>query len=175
MISDFTYMLALVFGVYVFFSLFYGRAIQPMLCDRTRFRVFALRDRLRRLAIEGETSAASAEYQYLERLLCKLINKCSWFSWGSFFEFLFRHKNAELSAEAKHFEEKADAKLKEIYAQAVDEMTYLLLTNSPMWTLTLGFCLGLALAFNKAWRQSIEIKKKVFLEEPLIYPGLVPV
>jgi hypothetical protein len=172
-ISDFTYMLALGFAAYVIFSLFYERAIRPMLCDRTRFKLFALRDQLRRLAIDSEIQATSPEYQYLERLICKLVDKCPWFSWGSFFEFLYRHRDAELSIEAKHFNENADPQLKAIYVQAVDGMTRLLLTNSPVWTVVLGVCLGAALIFNEAWRQWIEIQKMIFLEESLIDSGMV--
>jgi len=174
MISDFTYMLAIVFGVYVVFSLFYEMAIRPMLCDRTRFKLFALRDRLRRLAVDERVPAESAEYKYLEKLICKLIDKCSWFSWSSFFEFVWRHRDAELSPEAVHFEEKADQLLKEIYEEAVNEMTRLLVTNSPMWTFVLSISVLIALAFGHAWKQWLEIKTKIFLEEPGVDPAFAP-
>jgi hypothetical protein len=172
--SDFTYMLALGFAAYVVFSLFYERAIRPMLCDRTRFKLFALRDRLRRLAVDEKVAAESAEYRYLEKLICKLIDKCSWFSWSTFFEFLWRHRDAELSAEAVHFEENADPLLKDIYKEAVNEMTRLLLTNSPMWTFVLSISVLIALAFGHAWKQWLDIKTKVFLEEPSLDPALAP-
>jgi hypothetical protein len=174
-ISDFTYMLVLGFGVYVIFSLFYEKAIRPMLCDRTRFRLFALRDRLRRLAIDGAVKADSAEYRYLEKLICKLIEKCAWFSWSTFFEFLWLHRDAELSTEAVQFEEHAAQPLKSIYQEAVSEMTRLLLTNSPIWTFVLCICVLIGLVFGHAWKQWLEIKTKIFLEEPAIDPGLVPV
>jgi hypothetical protein len=174
-ISDVTYMLVLGFGVYVIFSLFYERAIRPMLCDRTRFKLFALRDTLRRLAIDGQIEATSNQYQYLEQLLCKLINKCAWFAWTSFFEFVWRHGDAELSPEAVDFDRSADPQLKKIYTEAVDEMTHLLLTNSPMWTFVLGISVAIGLLFGHAWKQWLEIKTKIFLEEPLVVdPGFSP-
>src|SRR5438034_4695156 len=94
------YTLALAFGVYVFFNIFYYHAIRPMLGDKSRFRIFALRDKLRRLAIEEEIDGSSFEYQYLERFLCGLVDKCAWFSWTTLFEFLCRHADAKPSEES---------------------------------------------------------------------------
>src|SRR5215208_4901999 len=106
------YTLALAFGVYVFFSIFYQHAIRPMLSDIPRFRIFALRDRLRRLAIEEEVSASSFEYQYLERFLCRFVDNCAWFSWSTFFEFLWQHADAKPSPNSVRFEAEASEAMK---------------------------------------------------------------
>jgi hypothetical protein len=171
--SDGTYMLLLGFMVYVFFSLFYDIAARPMLCDRGRFRIFALRDKLRRLAIDGDVSSSSFEYKYLEALLCRLIEKCSWFSWSSLFEFLWRNKNAELSPDAVKFEAEATEAVKTIYYTAVVEMTQVMLVNSPIWTLFLAIVVCVGDIFGWAWKQWLDIKTKIFLEEPVVDTGLL--
>src|SRR5437899_2103358 len=116
-------MLALAFGVYVFLGIFYHNAIRPMLSDRSRFRIFSLRDRLRRLAIDGEIKPSSFEYQYLERLLCRLVDKCAWFSWSTLFEFLWRNADAEPSADSIRFDAEATEPTKKIYQEAISAMT----------------------------------------------------
>jgi hypothetical protein len=165
--NDGIYMLLLGFFIYVFFGLFYHSAARPMFCDRARFRLFALRDKLRRLAVEGEIEASSFQYRYLEGLLCRLIEKCSWFSWSSLFEFLWRNNNAKLSPASLQFEAEASDSLRAIYEEAISEMTRVMLTNSPIWTLTLGMLVSFAQLFGWAWKQWIDIKTKIFLEEPL--------
>jgi len=172
-VTDFVYMLALAFSVYFVFSLFYHTALRPMLCDRARFRLFALRDDLRRLAIEGEVEPSSFQYQYLERLLCRLIEKCSWFSWSSFFEFLWRNNQAQPSHDSLRFEAEASDSLKTIHDQTISGMARVMLTNSPIWTLTIALVLAIADAFGWAWKRWVEIKTKIFLEEPLFDSGLV--
>jgi hypothetical protein len=176
--SNEIYILTVGFAAYVVFSLFYNYAARPMFCDRARFRIFALRDKLRRLAIDELISASSFEYQYLERLLCRLIEKCSWFSWGSFFEFLLRNKDAELSAETLKFESEASDAVKDIYYKAIMEMSQVLLTNSPIWTLFLGIIVAIGHFFGWAAKQWLEIKTKIFLEETIVDipgAGLIPV
>jgi hypothetical protein len=167
------YTLALTFGVYVFFSIFYHNAIRPMLGDRSRFRIFALRDKLRRLAIEEEVDASSFEYQYLERLLCRLIDKCAWFSWTTLFEFLWRHADAKPSEDSIRFDAEASAATKEIYQQAISAMTLVMVTNSPIWTLTVVTAVCLGQMFGWAWKQWLEFKTKIFLEDPLASRELV--
>src|SRR5207249_5808290 len=94
------YVLGLGFAVYVLFSIFYNYAARPIFGDRARFKIFALRDKLRRLAVDGRISASSFEYKYLEALLCRLVEKCAWFSWSSVLEFALRNKDAALSPQA---------------------------------------------------------------------------
>ncbi len=171
--NDLMYMLALGFAVYSFFSIFFHYAIRPMLCDRGRFRIFALRDDLRGLAIERKISASSFEYQYLEKLLCRLIEKCSWFSVSSLFESLHRNKNAELSPDAVKFEAEASDDVKSIYYAALFEMMRVMFNNSPVWTIILTIVFGVSKLFGWATKQWLDIKAKIFIEEP-DETGLLP-
>jgi hypothetical protein len=170
--NDMIYMLALGFGVYAFFSIFYHYVARPMLCDRGRFRLFALRDQLRGLAIDGKVSASSFEYQYLEALLCRLVEKCSWFSVSSLFESLHRNKNAELSPDAVRFEAEASDEVKEIYYTAIFAMMRVMFNNSPVWTLILTVVFSISKLFGWATKQWLDIKAKIFLEEPISDTGL---
>jgi hypothetical protein len=172
--SDGIYMLALAFGAYVIFSLFYEYAARPMLCDRVRFRIFALRDQLRRLAIDEKISAESFEYIYLERFLCRLIEKCSWLSWSSLIEFIWKNRaNArELPPDAVKFEAEANDTLKGIYYTAIMESIGAMLVNSPIWTLFLPILLCFGKLFGWAIKQWVEFKTKIFLEEPISDTGL---
>ena len=170
--NDVIYMLALGFALYAFFSTFYHYVARPVLVDRGRFRIFALRDQLRGLAIEGKISASSFEYQYLEALLCRLIEKCSWFSVSSLFESLQRNKNAELSPNAVRFEAEASDEVKEIYYRAIFEMMGVMFNNSPVWTLILTVVFSISKLFGWATKQWLDIKAKIFLEEPISDTGL---
>src|SRR5438552_8819827 len=162
--NDFIYMLVLGFAAYSIFSIFYHYVARPMLCDRGRFRIFALRDRLRELAVEGKVSASSFEYQYLEALLCRLIEKCSWFSVSSFIEFWRRNKDAKLSPAAVRFEAEASNDVKDIYHSAIFEMMRVMFNNSPIWTLVLTFIFRISKLFGWATKQWVDIKAKIFIE-----------
>jgi hypothetical protein len=172
------FLLGLGFAVYVIFSIFYNYAARPMLCDLGRFKIFALRDKLRRLAIDGQISASSFEYQYLEKLLCRLVEKCVWFSWSSLFEFVLRNNDATLSPETVRFEAEAREPIKAIYRDAISEMTKVMLTNSPIWTFFIVIIVAVGQMFGWAWKQWLEIKTKIFFEETIVDvpgTGLVPV
>jgi hypothetical protein len=170
--SDAVYVLALVLGVYTVFSIFYTTAIRPMFCDRTRFRLFALRDQLRRLAIDEEVKPSSFEYRYLELMLCRLIDKCAWYSWSSFIEFFVKNRHARQSADSVRFQAKASESLLRIHDGAIVETMKVMLTNSPIWTLTLFFVFCVGYAMGAAWKQAVEIKAKIFVEEPLFDIGV---
>ncbi len=171
--NDWIYMVALGFAAYSISSIYYHYAIRPMLCDRGRFRLFSLRDQLRGLAIEEKVAASSFEYQYLEALLCRLVEKCSWFSVSSLFESLQRNKNAALSADAVRFEAEATEDLKKIYYQALFEMMSVMFNNSPIWSLLLTIIFNVSKLFGWATKQWLDIKAKIFLEEPIADTGLL--
>ena len=171
--NDLTYMVGLGFAAYVIFAIFYHYVARPMFCDRARFRIFELRDKLRRFAIDGQVSATSFEYQYLESLLCRLIEKCSSLSCSSLIEFMVRNKNAQLSPDAVRFEAEASEPVKEIYYTAVFQMMQVMFTNSPIWTLVLTIIFGVTGFFGWAVKQWVDIKAKIFLEEPIEDTGLL--
>src|SRR3984893_15013569 len=106
----------LIFAVsfaWVLCSVFYSQVVRPVFRDKARFRLFALRDDLRRMAITGEISGSSDNYLYLERMLCRLIDRCFWYTWSSFFEFICQFRDARPPFEAIQFDEKAPPKLKQ--------------------------------------------------------------
>ena len=162
-----------VFMAWVLMSCFYGTAVRPVLRDVVRFRLFALRDELRMRGIEGEVAASSFHYMYLEKLICRMIDRCKWYSWSSFFEFVIRYRDARPSADSQRFEAKAGDSLKQIHDRTVQEVLSLLMINSPVTTLALFVTLYTAKMFGAAWKQWIDIKTKIFAEEP-INDGLLP-
>ena len=154
-----------VFFAWALLSAFYSVAVRPILCDRVRFQIFALRDSLRRRAVDGHIAASSFQYVYLEKLLCRAVDKCAWFSWGSFLEFVWRHHDAKPSADALRFDATAEDELKQIHDTTVGAIVLLLPINSPIMTLTICVVVSVAKLFGAAWKQWLEIKTKVFVEE----------
>src|SRR5258708_6390314 len=54
-------------------SILYWRIVQPVLLRGIRFRLFARRDRLRRLAIDGKENFKSYSYSEAESFICKSV------------------------------------------------------------------------------------------------------
>lgn len=154
-----------IFFAWALLSAFYSIAIRPVLCDKIRFRIFALRDSLRRIAIDGHVAVSSFQYVYLEKLLCRTVDRCAWYSWGSFLEFVWRNHDAKPSADALRFDTTAEDELKQIHDSAVKETVLLLVINSPIMTLAMCGVVSVARLFGGAWKQWLEIKTKVFVEE----------
>jgi hypothetical protein len=90
-------------------------------------------------------------------------------------EFLWRNRgNArELPPDAVKFEAEASDVLKGIYYTAIMESMQAMLANSPIWTLFLTILLCIGKLFGWAIKQWVDIKTKIFLEEPVSDTGLL--
>ena len=114
-------------------SMFYTGVVRPGLRDEARYLLFAERDELRRLAIDGNVDPSSFPYMYLERFLCKLIDHCYWYSFGNIWEFFKLHPDAPLPADAARFERKAPEELKAIRDRAISHIILAMAINSPIY------------------------------------------
>jgi hypothetical protein len=158
----FAVFIGLIFAV-TLFSLFYTWVAKPVLRDFFRFKLFAVRDKMRRMAIEEEVQPSSFHFMFLERVICRQIDHCTWYNWSSLFEFAL-FKRAEMSADAKRFQEKAPQELKLILAESVVYMMGMLGVNSPIITLVLIGVLKIAEMFGKAWQKALLVLAAIFFE-----------
>lgn len=148
--------LLLVLVTWTVAGLFYDYVIRPVLRDRIRFRLFAIRDELRRLAIDQKIEARSTNYRFMERMLCRAINKCEWFTWQHFGEYIV--SAGEVPKDIVVFEESATNELKEIRDRSVLELLVIMDVNSP----GMAFLMRLITLCCK----DVEPKAKVFVQEP---------
>ncbi|MFY9989262.1 MAG: hypothetical protein WAK31_31200 [Chthoniobacterales bacterium] len=154
-------------------DLFYSIAARPTLRDSVRFKLFSLRDKLRMMAIDGQVSPKSEDYRYLEHELCCLIDRCYWFSWAPFLEFLFYKKGANQRDDSIRFDKNASDELKEIKKEAVLEIRRAIFVNSPWVTSCLIISI---LVFIFGWQVNRWLVSKIrgFIDEAFNDPSVIP-
>jgi hypothetical protein len=167
MSPEFKILAVAAFFACVLCSIFYTQVVRPVLRDGVRFKLFALRDDLRRMAINGEISASSFHYSYLEKMLCRLIDRCFWYTWGSLFEFIVRFWEVRPSAESIRFKQKSPPALKQIFQKAIRVMIDVLNVNSHGTTIAIFAVLKVAGLFGAAWKHWLKLRAQIFFETPL--------
>jgi len=167
MSPEFKILVIVAFFAWVLCSVFYSQVVRPVLRDCVRFKLFALRDDLRRMAVMGEIAPSSFNYSYLEGMLCRLINRCFWYTWSSFFEFILRFRNAQPPVDACRFDEKAPPALKRIFDDTMRIMLRALVVNSPVITVVVFAVVVVAGSFGAAWKRWLKLQAKLFFQEPL--------
>lgn len=137
-------------------SISYWHVIRPPLIRFVRFRLFARRDGLRRLAIDGEEDHCSFAYREVEGFMCKTISVVPSISLVSFFVFMFRHFNTEPSAEMKRVRQEASQKLVSLLDETAKDALVVMTLNSPILmslvaiiALLLWFSSGLSLIYRR--------------------------
>jgi hypothetical protein len=118
--------------VIVCLGTFYDYVVRPVRRDEVRFRLFALRDRLRWKAVMQEVDTASEHYCQLEKLLCLYIDFCHVFTWQRFLISAFSHRREAGPIEFVQFEKNAPKALVELHNQAVLALLPALRANSPV-------------------------------------------
>lgn len=133
-----------VFIVSCVISVFYWYVVRETLITRIRFRLFAKRDKLRRLAIDEKENSSSFAYRTTEEFICKSIAIVPSISLASFMFFVIRnrHKTSEV-VERLHKEASDD--LSELLTETVQDGLRIMAVNSPIL-----ICFGLVVIFS-AW------------------------
>ncbi len=152
---------------------FYSIAARPTLRDSVRFKLFTLRDKLRMMAINGQVSPKSEDYRYLEHEICCLIDRCYWFSWAPFLEFLFYKRGTNKREDSLHFDQNASDELKEIKKEAVSAIRRAIFINSP-WTTSCLIILVLGFIYGWRAKQWLVSKMKGFIDQAFDDPSIIP-
>jgi hypothetical protein len=146
--------------------------MRPVIGDALRFRLFAIRDRLRMAAISGEVDQFSFSYQHLERVICRLVDASPWVSLGSMIELQLLHGTPEPTADMLRFEQEAPKELREMRQEAFHHAVGILLANSPFWSVVGIIAALIATLFGTAGKKWVELKTAIFVERELESDGL---
>ena len=119
-------------------SLFYWHVIRETVIIGIRFRLFAQRDRLRRLAIDGKEDHSSFAYREAEGFICKTIAILPSISLATFLLFMIRNPNLKSDSEDR-FREEASADLMELQSVTIKNALYTMMLNSPILVTIAGF------------------------------------
>ena len=133
-----------VFIVCCVISVFYWYVVRETLITRIRFRLFAKRDRLRLLAIDGKEESSSFAYRATEEFICKTIAIVPSLSLASFMFFMLR-KRHQTSEALERLDNEASNDLSELLASTVRDGLRIMAVNSPILV-----CFGLFVIFS-AW------------------------
>lgn len=155
-------------------SLFYQGIIRPVIGDVLRFGLFAIRDKLRMAAINGEVDQSSFSYQHLERVICRLVDASPWVSIGSMIELQLLHGTPKPTADMLRFEQEAPKELREMRQEAFHHALGILFVNSPFWSVVGILAALIATLSGKAGKKWVELKTAVFVERELESDSLQP-
>jgi hypothetical protein len=100
---------------------FYWMVIRPTFLTRIHYQIFALRDSLRSLAIDGHCDASSSSFRYLEGMLNEMITRTFSYSVLEFF--------------GASFQGEVDTDLRSIKDEGLRLMELAMFLNSPWWGL----------------------------------------
>lgn len=138
--SHFMAITMVVFIATILGSVFYWHVVRPVFMQAIRFRLFARRDHLRELAIEGHEDAESASYKYLESFINKTIAQMPGVGLASFLVYAaVTAQQRRASPEFLHFEEQASLELKEIRNKSTLDALMLMTVNSPVMVIMAAF------------------------------------
>ena len=151
------FILLLVFA-WTLTRLFYDKAVLPRLRDQARFRLYAIRDELRNVAIENHLAADTFAFRYFEDMLNRMTRMCDVHSVSNLLYFCWTVEIPDSwIADRKRFEAEAPEDVKGLEQTAVRIMMSIMLSNSPM------FCVfaSAVTVVNGALRRTIEMKNRL--------------
>ena len=112
-------------------SVFYWQVVRETIIIAIRFRLFARRDLLRRLAIDGKEDRTSFAYCELEEFICKTIAIVPSISLASLIVSMIRNPNPS-SEDVDRFRHEASDELIELLNMTVKDALYTMMLNSPI-------------------------------------------
>src|SRR5207249_393816 len=115
-------------------SVFYWQIAQPVILKAVRFRLFARRDEVRRLAITKKEDYAGHDYNWVEGFICKTIAVIPTVNLWSFLSFIIRHRETD-SDEYKRLRNETSPQLIYLVDKTVWDTIIVMLINSPIFTL----------------------------------------
>lgn len=160
-----------VFLICCVISVFYWYVVRETVITGIRFRLFAKRDRLRRLAVDGKENHSSFAYRELEAFICKTIAVVPSMSLASLILSMIRNPNAS-SEDLDKFRNEASEELTELMHSSVKDAIYIMVLNSPL-LVTVGAFIALLLwiigRFNKMflYRQTAHFVDELPSTEPI--------
>lgn len=150
-------------GIWIMLSSLYWHAARPALQNAIRYRLFAKRDSLRRLAIENQVRPESFVYKYLERRLCYTIRMAPGLNLYSFLVFSLKQNTLKLS-EMKQFEQQATKDTKKIWLDMADDFIFMLLANAPIASIGIILFVKIASLMGKHYKDKAEEKAMEYVE-----------
>lgn len=151
---------AFLLGAVALFVL-YRLAIREVLLDVVKFKIFAMRDELRRRAIDGEINPKGFVYEYLEQSLCKLIALAPEMTLYKFLQFVIWHSpDDKPTGRDAHFHRVAEEEWRKMHFQAVTSLYRVLLINSPIGGLLLFFAYLLAVVARNISKEAMEFYRE---------------
>lgn len=145
-------------------SILYWQVIQPVVLKGIRFRLFARRDQLRRLAIDNKEDFESFPYREAESLICKTLAILPSVSLASFIWFSIQNSDAE-NKDFERFRKEASPCLIRLMHKTAGDGLFILLLNSPIIassSMLIAFILWIVGRFN---RLLIYKKAENFIDE----------
>lgn len=145
-------------------SLLYWHVFRRVCQDAILFRINAKRDKLRSLAIASEISSDSFEYEFLESRLCQTAYVSPEISIYNFVRFYLSSESKTPSSDLEKFNNVASEELKALWSNAIDDVKYMMLINSPILSLVslvvvVGIIIrGLQHKTNESVRQFFEFE-----------------
>jgi uncharacterized membrane protein len=112
-------------------SFFYWHVVRETLIIGIRFRLFARRDALRRLAVDGKEDSTAFAYCELEKFICKTIAVVPSISLASLVVSMIRDRNP-ISEDVERFRREASPRLVELLNKTVKDALYTMMLNSPI-------------------------------------------
>ncbi|MGC9261761.1 MAG: hypothetical protein ACP5I8_16985 [Phycisphaerae bacterium] len=147
--------LIVIFLTCVLSSLAYWYIVQPTLMQKLRFNLFAIRDRVRAAAINGEIHTDGLPYQNMESYLCGLIATGPVTSLATFLQFKYLARNTIGEKELEFFKEDPKILVDIRYAATV-QFIKMMIINSPF------LALMLLLAAFALWFRGKLTKEKIY-------------
>lgn len=143
--------LILLFVTTLLISVFYWRVAHKVIIQQVLYRLFARRDALRRLAIDGDEDVDGFAYQEVESMICKTISVIPSISLVSFFCFIYNNSSADTS-DSEKVRAEASPQLNRLLDKTVKDALLIMALNSPiLFILSFGAAslLWIAGRFNK--------------------------
>jgi hypothetical protein len=132
-------------------SVFYWHVVHETVIKGIRFRLFARRDKLRRLALNEKEDNSSFAYRKLEEFICKTIAIVPSISLASLIVSMIKNPNPS-SEDIDRFRKEASPEVSELMNMTVKDALYIMALNSPI-LVTFGTIVALLLwtvsRFNK--------------------------
>jgi hypothetical protein len=112
-------------------SVFYWRVAHKVIIKHVLYRLFARRDALRRMAIDGDENVDGFAYREVESMICKTISVIPSISLVSFFCFVYHNSSADTS-ESEKVHDEASVELNRLLDKTVKDALLIMALNSPI-------------------------------------------
>lgn len=164
--TEFTAYAVLLFATVVLVSVFYWQIVHKALIQHLIYRMFARRDKLRKLAIDGHEDHRSFAYREVESMICKTIRVVPSIALPEFLKFCVspdRHSQARVDLD--HAREETSPELLEILTKTSKDAIVIMMLNSPMITVGALFFVGVLKLAGKLNKMMVLNKASSFVDE----------